>query len=337
MQHAPLISIIMPCYNYGHLLRETIASLQQQTFTNWECFVIDDGSTDNTNEVVQLFSAKDNRIKYFYQPNLGQSVARNIGIKNSLGEFIQFLDADDLLENKKLEVQSKILTTNPDFDIIYSNINYFLSNNPKKLFNNICADEKNNKPWMKKISGKGEAIIQALLKENIMTINSPLIRKSVFERVGMFDETLKFNEDWELWVRCAIHNIFFLFDDTEDTNALVRVHSTSYSKDSFMMYVCGLKVCLQMNSSLRLWKYKKIMMPKILYHQKILDKKILQAYHSSKNQAAEMAELIYKKTNLFRYLKYKWMLKNMPYMFCLLYSKIFFVTNKFINTIIYGG
>src|SRR5689334_12217789 len=122
-----MVSVIIPSYNYAHLLPDTLICLQQQSFTDWECLLIDNGSTDNTKDVVKLFSDKDSRIKYFYQTNSGPAAARNRGLELSNGEFIQFLDADDLIESEKLDVQVKILKSKTNVDIIYSDMKYFSS------------------------------------------------------------------------------------------------------------------------------------------------------------------------------------------------------------------
>lgn len=332
-----MISIIIPSYNYAHLLPDTLFCLKQQTVADWECFVIDNGSTDNTKEIVRSFSEKDNRIKYFYQSNSGPAAARNQGIKLSKGEYIQFLDADDLLENKKFEVQMGILKNDSECDIVYSDMNYFSSGNPKQLFNRINLDKENDKPWMKKISGVGDKIIKSLLHENIMVINSPLVRKSIFEKAGYFDEELKYNEDWDLWVRCAFSNVNFLYDDAPQTKALVRVHNESHSNDRFKMYVYGLKACLKINKSVNQWKYKRIIVPKIFYHQSVLDKKILECYNSDKRKAEEMIDLVYAETQLSHFSRLKNMFYKFPYSIIWIYSKMIFLTNILRRKTIYAS
>ena len=104
----PLVSVIIPCYNYALYLPESVGSIIKQTYSNWECIIVDDGSTDNTKEVVQQLCAKDDRIKYFLQSNSGPTVARNYGLAVAKGDLIQFLDADDLIENPKIEKQVAI-------------------------------------------------------------------------------------------------------------------------------------------------------------------------------------------------------------------------------------
>src|SRR5437870_12319582 len=104
-QSQPLVSIIVPSYNYAHFIGEALQSIQSQTYSNWECIVVDDGSTDDTGALVRQLAEKDGRIKYVRQENRGLAAARNAGMANSEGVYFQFLDADDLLEPQKLERQ----------------------------------------------------------------------------------------------------------------------------------------------------------------------------------------------------------------------------------------
>lgn len=93
-----MISVIVPSFNYGHLVADTIASIQGQTYGNWEMIIVDDGSSDNTEAIVNERMAADPRIRFFKQANAGPSAARNLALREAKGDFIQFLDADDLLE-----------------------------------------------------------------------------------------------------------------------------------------------------------------------------------------------------------------------------------------------
>jgi glycosyltransferase involved in cell wall biosynthesis len=333
----PVVSVIVPCFNYGHLLHECLDSILAQTMSEWECLLIDDGSLDSTREVGESYATRDSRIKYYWQANAGPAAARNLGIKSAKGEFLQFIDADDLLENKKLEIQIAILGKNNVCDIVYSNMSYFSTDKPGLLFNNIQLDKGPDRTWMKKISGSGDKILDTLLRENIMVINSPLIRKTVLDKVGCFDEQLRFNEDWELWIRCAMNNSVFVFDDTLNTKALVRVHENNYSRDRFLMYVYGLKVCLKINKSLKSWKHKKIIYLKIINHQSVLDEKIIACAGSGGDMAIEMANVVYRETGLPRYLKLSRMLTGFSYPISYLYLKSLYLAGLFKRLIIYAS
>ena len=99
----PLVSIIIPCYNQGQYLNETLMSVYVQTYENWECIIINDGSTDRTDEIAKSWEARDKRFKYYFKKNSGVSSTRNFGILKAAGSYLQFLDSDDLLDARKIE------------------------------------------------------------------------------------------------------------------------------------------------------------------------------------------------------------------------------------------
>lgn len=129
---SPLVTVIIPSYNYGRFIGETLESVRRQSYSNWECFVIDDGSTDDTREIVSHYIAMDNRISYVFQPNQGVSIARNNAIKQCRGAYIQFLDADDLLEPGKLEAHVNYLEQYPEIDLVYGDWRHFDSDDPNQ-------------------------------------------------------------------------------------------------------------------------------------------------------------------------------------------------------------
>lgn len=233
----PLVSIIVPTYNYGRYIGQTLGSILAQTYREWECVVVDDGSTDNTSEVVAEYAKSDARIRYIYQRNQKQSVAKNTGIINTTGEYLQFLDADDLIESQKLEVQVGYLECNAVIDIVYGSVRYFsIERTDERLFS-MWGD---NKLWMPEISGEGVDILQTLVRQNIMVLNSPLIRRSVVSSVGYFDEVLPPAEDWDYWIRCAARGKRFQFMDAPNTLALVRYHPLSSSQNRWQMHASTL-------------------------------------------------------------------------------------------------
>lgn len=235
----PEISIIVPCYNYGNYLSETLESVVGQTFTRWECIVVDDGSTDNTKDVVCSYTNRDNRFVYVYQENKGLSSARNSGIKAATGDYIQLLDADDLIENQKLEAQIHCFRNYPEADIVYGEVRFFDTEKPLERRFAMWGD---NVPWMPMVSGSGKQILAPLLAGNIMVVCSPLIRKEVFDTCGLFDETLSNHEDWEFWLRCALGGEQFVFLDSINTHALVRYHPDSMSRNRMKMYETNIAI-----------------------------------------------------------------------------------------------
>src|SRR4028118_650117 len=123
--NSPLVSVVPPCYNYGAYLGETLESLIAQTYPHWECWVIDDGSTDNSADVAQTYAARDRRIRYVHQKNSGPAAARNAGLQRCTGDYIQLLDADDLLEPDKFRLQVELMEARPEVGLVYSNMLQF--------------------------------------------------------------------------------------------------------------------------------------------------------------------------------------------------------------------
>lgn len=140
MEYNPLVSVIIPTYNRGYIIKETLDSVFCQTYTNWECIIIDDGGDDNTSEVIEKYIAKSNRFKYVKRPVSlikGVSSCRNYGIDISKGEFIIFLDSDDILASNSLKNRIKYFKEYPDNDFLVFSTQFFDNNilNKKNVFN----------------------------------------------------------------------------------------------------------------------------------------------------------------------------------------------------------
>ncbi len=183
----PLISVIIAAYNAEKTILETIKSVQQQTFTDYELIIINDGSRDHTVEVVN--SVNDPRIKLLTYPNGGASISRNRGISHATGEYIAFLDADDLWTQDKLELLLAALQKNPQAGVAYSWAYY------------MDKDGTSIKP-APPVYLEGNVYAELLVYDFIVT-GSSLIRKQAIDAVGEFDTTLKGAEDWDYWLRLA--------------------------------------------------------------------------------------------------------------------------------------
>lgn len=239
------VSIIIPAFNYGRFIARTIESVQAQTLTDWECLVVDDGSTDDTGEVVALIAANDPRVKYLRQPNAGLGATRNAGLRATSGEFVQFLDADDLFGPRKLERQAEILRSHPEVDLVYGDARYFREATP----------DSPRVEWdrpLSTVSGAGEPLLSALLVDNIMVVQASLTRRPLLERVGGFDPSLPRLEDWDCWIRCALTGAVFLYDSDAGPDCLsyVRVHRASMSSDSEAMLRTAVVLRAQIHESL---------------------------------------------------------------------------------------
>lgn len=190
-----MFSIILPTYNRAQYLPKAIKSVQEQTFSNWELIIIDDGSTDNTNEVVNSFN--DPRIKYIYQDNAERSAARNNGIRNATGDWICFLDSDDYyLPNHLESFRQFIIDDNPSPSFLVSG--GFEERNGKLI----------KKPFYDPSTGEHPALF--ILRQTIITPISVCIHRKCFDN-HMFPEVFKkaYWEDTHLWIRIAISYPFY--------------------------------------------------------------------------------------------------------------------------------
>lgn len=225
----PLVSVIVPSFNYGHVVGQTLESLLAQTYTRWECVVVDDGSPDDTAAVVGRYAERDGRIAYLRQENQGVAAARNHGIAHSRGEYIQFLDADDLIEPRKLELHVAYLEAHSEVDIVYGGVRFFRTERPEeRLFS--MSDEGARSSYLPVISAAGNDALRVLVG-SMIPVNSALTRRRVVERAAPFDTALNSVEDADFWIRCAAQGARFQHHDPEGTLALVRSHPVSASKN----------------------------------------------------------------------------------------------------------
>jgi len=184
-EHDPLVSVIIPNYNHARFVSDAIQSVLDQTYKNFEIIVVDDGSTDNSREVIAQFGDK---VQCIHQKNAGLSAARNTGIKASKGSLIGVLDADDMYEPVFLETLVGELQTNPNADGVYCGYQF--------------VDEKNELlPQIENRPVPGDGLYNALLDGNFFVPESIFLRRHVYDAVGLFDEVLRACEDWDVWLR----------------------------------------------------------------------------------------------------------------------------------------
>lgn len=186
----PKVSIILPTYNRAHIIARAIKSILTQTFADFELIIVDDGSADNTEEIIK--SLNDPRIRYIkHEKNLGLAASRNTGIRAARGEFIANQDSDDIWLPTKLEKELSILQDSPDdIGIAYSRLKKEFSKNKIEL---IPSDKQKLK--------EGD-LHKALLAKNFITMQSALVRRKCFNE-EMFDESLPALQDWDLWIRIS--------------------------------------------------------------------------------------------------------------------------------------
>ncbi len=178
MNENPLISVMMPTYNNAKYIKQAIESIYAQNYDNIEIIVVDDGSTDNTKEIVQQY--KD--IKYFYIEHKGIPFARNLVLEKSKGEYIAVLDSDDYWLPNKLNTQIQYFKDHPDCEIVFTKYKNIVDNEQIKK-DRITINEKDRETAEKK------------------HLPTALIKKSLFEKYGIFDENFQTGEDTELIYR----------------------------------------------------------------------------------------------------------------------------------------
>lgn len=227
-----LVSIVVPSYNYAHFLPETIESALSQTHANIEIIIIDDGSTDNTREVAEQLLQQDARIQYVHQVNQGLSAARNTGIKHASGEFVVFLDADDLMHPQKIAAHLEHFASDEKIDISYGESRYFVSGDINTTYANI---ELTQQAWMPQVSGRAAEMLPTLIVNNIMPVCSVMMRKAAIDKTGAFDTSLRSLEDWDYWLRAAAQDCYFSYSSDSRLAAYIRVHGTSMSQNNLRM------------------------------------------------------------------------------------------------------
>ena len=214
MKFTPLISVVIPAYNAEQFLDETLESVLSQTYENWECIIVNDGSTDNTESIAKKWCEKDARFRYFYKENSGASDTRNFGIKEARGEYIAFLDADDLYMPNFLKVCLENLVEK-DVDLVAPKMLEFWD-----VRNGVIEDE-DKKDYL--YSGK-EGI--ALFSHSNRLTMALLCKKSVMDEVGGFTWHKK-AEDLHCWLKVlfAGYKIYRL----GEYYAYRRMHNNSWS------------------------------------------------------------------------------------------------------------
>ena len=211
------ISIIVPCYNQSSFLSEALESILIQSYPDWECLIINDGSTDDTEIIAKKYCLLDNRFVYIQKKNGGLSSARNAGLKMACGNWIQFLDADDLLPTKRFEILLQKISYLPDIEIIVSNFNLLELNRLKPPYCILKQEYLN--------------LENIVLKWDInftIPIHCGLFKSELFKNT-LFNENLEAKEDWYMWTSLFLYhpNAFYL----NEPLAIYRINNSSMSRN----------------------------------------------------------------------------------------------------------
>jgi glycosyltransferase involved in cell wall biosynthesis len=197
----PRVSVIMPSYNTAHLIAASLDSVLQQTFSDFEIIVVNDGSPDTT-ELERILEPYSGRIVYIKQKNMRAAGARNTAIGRARGEFLAFLDSDDVWFPNHLASQMQLFEENAALDLVYCNCV-------------SVGDPDHPHEWMSRCPSHGEASFLALIEEQCqIPISTVVVRKNALTRAGLFDETLARCDDYDMWLRAAFHGAKIGYTET---------------------------------------------------------------------------------------------------------------------------
>lgn len=216
----PEVSVVIPTYNSAQFLGEALQSVSDQTFKDYEIIVVDDGSTDHTKQIIDKYNGK---IRYIFQENGGPAKARNSGIKASSGKYIAFLDADDVWEPTKLEKQVRMFHRCPEVAMIFTE--------------NSCYSENGvyqNSMGKRERLMKGDVAKNIFLRSGVVT-PTVIVKKEIFNKIGVFEEELCMGEDDNMWVRIATDFKVSLIDEPL---VKVRAHPRRVTGDKTRLLEC---------------------------------------------------------------------------------------------------
>ena len=194
----PEVSVIIPMYNASRFIVEALQSVFDQTFKDWEIIVVDDGSTDDSRQIIEKYRE---RLKYFWQENGGPSKARNYGIRESSGEYIAFLDADDVWFPSKLGKQINAFRRNAALGMVLTDNSLFDEHG-------IYRTSVGKRNYLM----RGNIIKNIFIRTGVVT-STVMVRKDVFNTIGLFEEELRIAEDDNMWIRIAAHYDIELIDE----------------------------------------------------------------------------------------------------------------------------
>jgi len=228
----PIVSIIVPCYNQAKYLDEALQSVMDQNYQDWECVIVNDGSSDHTEAIAQKWIANDTRFKYVYKENGGLSSARNAGLKVIKGDYIQFLDADDILDVNKLELSlaecEKVI--NSKSKVVISNFRMFTTDKNSST-NPFCELKQEYFTFKELLFGWDY--------EFSIPIHCGFFQKSLLDGFK-FPEELKAKEDWIMWLSIFKREPYVFFIDS--TLTFYRIHEYNMTKDLKLMEANSLRV-----------------------------------------------------------------------------------------------
>lgn len=227
MDKTMLISIITPTYNREAFLPAAIESVLAQSYKEFELIIVDDGSTDNSRELINAYADKDPRVKYLYQENQRQSVARNYALSIAKGDFICFLDSDNYWPHDKLEKSLKAFEQHPEADIVYGDC--------------ITIDEQGNELHRNNMHRYSGNIAALLLKDNFVSMNTTMTRRKCFNEMGGMSGKRRVADDYDLWLKFSAR---YRFQYIPEFLAYYRVMENQISSNKKLRFETNEKIIL---------------------------------------------------------------------------------------------
>lgn len=192
MHTAPRFSILVPTFNQAHYLGQALDSLLAQTCGDFEALVVDDGSVDNTPQVLAAYAARDKRVRSFRRNNGGCGAALNTGLKQARGAWVGWLSSDDLFEPDKLAVHVQASLQHPEASFFHTHFYYL---------DEATGEKSSPDPWRSVPPAHFQ--VSRLLEGNYVHGNAVMVRKDVFDEAGYFDEGMRYGQDFDMWLRMS--------------------------------------------------------------------------------------------------------------------------------------
>lgn len=238
-----MVSVVIPTFNRAAKLRECIESVLNQSYSNLEIVVVDDGSTDDTGKIVEALQQADQRIRYLYQKNSGRpSIARNLALENSGGCYVQFIDDDDMMAPGALLRAVTFLEENNDVSSVFAD--WMMCHDDPEHGRVVQPSLIKKTGYMESLppevidrKGNGAVVYNYrlapdLIYSNIVKLSTIMVRRKVLDRVGHFDETMTIGEDSDLWLRLCRHKMAYL----QEPACYVRRHESNITADVLRNY-----------------------------------------------------------------------------------------------------
>jgi glycosyltransferase involved in cell wall biosynthesis len=230
-----MISVIMPAFNSGRYIATSIESARAQSLRDWELIVVDDGSTDDTGSIADGYAAEDTRVRVIHQSNAGIAAARNSGLceMNASSAYVAFLDSDDVWESGTLATLVRLLNENPGAIGAHGILRYVDAEGKPILVDGAGTTPRRRRRidgWrLRKAKVTEPTTFDTLAYADCIPTCSLLIRRKAIEKVGMFDPAIEVVDDWDMWLRLALHGDFLFVNEVMYA---YRLHDTNVTRDS---------------------------------------------------------------------------------------------------------